>query len=126
MFQNMGIGSCVKCLKKFKENDIVATSTTQHYCYNCATKINLVTGQINKDLFNDEFIPEVLYHIKSLTTEFSIPEKICKYAEILIIAAFENSDNLSKNKLGVAACGAGGGASRYPRPLAALRQYVPG
>ena len=47
MLQNKGIGSCVKCFKNFKEDDIVVTSTTQHYCYNCAIKINLATGPNN-------------------------------------------------------------------------------
>lgn len=102
MFQKRGIGSCVKCLKNFKENDVVATSTKQHYCYNCATKINLVTGQIKKDLCNDKFIPEVFYHILSLTKKLSIPTKICKYSEILINIAFENTHYVSKNKLGLA------------------------
>jgi transcription initiation factor TFIIIB Brf1 subunit/transcription initiation factor TFIIB len=84
------------------ENDIVATSTSQHYCYNCAIKINLVTGQIKKDLCNDKFIPDVLYHIKSLTEKFSIPKEIGKYAEIIINTVFENTHYVSKNKLGLA------------------------
>ena len=101
MLQNKEIGSCVKCFKNFKEDDIVVTSTTQHYCYNCAIKINLATGQLKKDLCNDKFIPQVLHHIKSLTKQFSIPTKIGKYAEILINTAFKNANYVSKNKLGL-------------------------
>ena len=52
----MGVGSCVKCATNFKENDVVATSTSQRYCYLCATKINLVSGDVTKDLNNDKFV----------------------------------------------------------------------
>jgi len=124
MLQNKGMGSCVKCFKNFKENDIVATSTTQHYCYDCAVKINLVTGQLNKDLFNDEFILEVLHHIKSLTKKFSISPKIGKNAEILIIAAFKNAHYVSKNKLGLA-CAAISLAHQIKQQDSALDGHLP-
>jgi len=123
-FQNKGIERCVKCFKNFKENDIVATSTSQHYCYNCAIKINLVTGQLEKDLCNDKLIPEVLHHIKSLTKKFSIPAKIGKYAEILINVAFKNAHYVSKNKLGLA-CAAISLASQIKQRDSALDNLLP-
>lgn len=101
-FQNMGIGSCVRCFIQFKENDIIATSTSQHYCYICAVKINLVTGKITKDLHNDEFVSEVIRHIKSLTKKLSIPKEIKEFANILITSVFEKSLYVTKNKLGLA------------------------
>jgi hypothetical protein len=102
MFQNKGRGGCVKCFKEFEENDIIATSTSQHYCYDCAIKINLVTGKIIKDLCIDKFIPEVLHHIKSLTKKLSISKEIGEYAKILINTVFDKTHYVSKNKLGLA------------------------
>ncbi len=123
-FHNLGIGSCAKCLKNFKENDIVATSTSQHYCYNCAIKINLVTGQLKKDLCYDKFILEVLHHIKSLTKKFFIPSKISKCAQILINTAFKNSNYMSKNKLGLA-CAAIALAYQIKQQDSALDGHLP-
>lgn len=98
----MGIGRCVKCLAEFKENDVVATSTSQHYCYPCAKRINLVTGKIHKDLRNDEFIPEVLHHIDFLVKKLSISFEIGEYAKILIKTVFEKTHYVSKNQFGLA------------------------
>lgn len=102
MFQNRGIGSCVKCYKKFQENDIIATSTTQHYCYECASKINLVTGKIKKDLCIDQFVKQISFEIKSISKKLNLPNKICQFSQDLISHAFENSFYVSKNKLGLA------------------------
>lgn len=101
-FKNMGMGRCVKCFLEFKENDIIATSTSQHYCYPCAVKINLVTGQIAKDLHNDEFIPKVLHQIKLLSKKLSIPIEIYECAQVLINTVFEKSYYVSKNEFGLA------------------------
>lgn len=101
-FQNKGIGKCRKCSKNFKENNIIATSTSKHYCYECAIKINLVTGEINKDLHNNNFISEVLNHIKLLVKQYFISKNIKKLALIIIKTAFNSVHYVSKNKLGLA------------------------
>jgi transcription initiation factor TFIIIB Brf1 subunit/transcription initiation factor TFIIB len=101
-FQNNGIGKCRKCAKNFKENDIIATSTSKHYCYECAIKINLVTGKINKDLHNEDFISEVFNHIKLLAQKYSISKNIKKLALKIIKTAFNDVYYVSKNKLGLA------------------------
>lgn len=102
-FQNKGIASCTKCFRNFKENDIVATSTTsKHYCYKCATQINLVTGKVKIDLHNDEFIPKILYHIKSIGKKLDIDKYVCKLATLLVTTAFDNTNYVSKNKIGLA------------------------
>lgn len=98
----MGIAHCVKCNLEFQENDVVATSTSQHYCYECAKKINLVTGQIQKDLHNDKFIPEILNHIKSIAVKLSVPLEIGEYAKVLIKTVFEKTHYVSKNQFGLA------------------------
>ncbi|MBA4717774.1 MAG: hypothetical protein HRO68_01140 [Nitrosopumilus sp.] len=102
-FQNNGIASCAKCLKDFKENDIIATSSTsKRYCYNCAIKINLVTGKVKRDLHNDEFISDMLHHIESIGTKLKINEDIYRLAVLLVTTAIKNTNYISKNKLGLA------------------------
>ncbi|MDH3360981.1 MAG: cyclin domain-containing protein [Nitrosopumilus sp.] len=102
-FQNQGMANCAKCLCNFKENDVIATSTTtKRYCYKCATQINLVTGKLQIDLHNYEFIPNVLNDIESIGTKLNINQHVCKLAKILVITTFENTNYIPKNKLGVA------------------------
>ena len=102
-FQNIGITTCAKCLRNFKENDVVATSSTSKlYCYECAIQIKLVTGKVKKDLHNDEFIPDVLHYIKSIGKEFEINENICRLSALLVTIVFENTNYVSKNKIGLA------------------------
>ena len=62
--KKIGVAKCVKCFQNFNENDVIATSTSKRYCYECATQINLVTGKVNRDLNNDKFIPDVLHLIE--------------------------------------------------------------
>ncbi len=97
-----GIAKCTKCLQKFNENDVIATSTSRRYCYECAIQINLVTGIVKNDLNNDEFIPEVLYNIELIGKELEINNNICKLAELLVITAIKNTNYVSKNKIGLA------------------------
>ena len=54
--KKIGFAGCTKCQRDFNLDDIVATSTSKRYCYECAVKINLVTGNITRDLSNDEFL----------------------------------------------------------------------
>jgi len=102
-FQNNGIASCAKCLRDFKENDIIATSSTsKRYCYKCATQINLVTGKVKRDLHNDEFISDVLHHVESIGRKLEINEDIYRLAVLLVTTAIKNTNYVSKNKLGLA------------------------
>ena len=102
-FQHTGIASCAKCFRNFKENDIVATSSTsKRYCYECAIQINLVTGKVKRDLRNDEFIPDVLCHIESIGKQLDINEDVCKLAVLLVTTAIKNTNYISKNRIGLA------------------------
>lgn len=102
-FQNNGIASCAKCRRDFKENDIIATSSTsKRYCYECAIQINLVTGKVERDLHNDEFISDVLHHIKSIGKKLGINEDIHRLAVLLVTTAIKNTNHVSKNKIGLA------------------------
>lgn len=100
--QNRGQGFCVRCFSNFKENDIIATSTSQRYCYSCATKINLVTGDISRDLNNKEFISEILEEISQITKLIYASDQITRLAELMVHAAFENAHHVSRNKTGIA------------------------
>ncbi len=102
-FQNNGIASCAKCLSDFKENDIIATSSTsKRYCYKCAIKLNLVTGKVKRDLHNDEFISDVLHLIESIGKKLEINEDICRLSVLLVTTAIKNINYVSKNKIGLA------------------------
>ena len=97
------LAKCAKCFQNFRENDVIATSSmSKRYCYECAIQINLVTGIVKNDLNNDEFIPEVLYNIKTIGKELEINNDICKLAELLVITAIKNINYVSKNKIGLA------------------------
>jgi len=91
----------MRCTKNFKEEDIIATSTSKRYCYDCATKINLVTGNMKRDLYNDEFISKVLQQIKLLAEKFAIDKETSTLALLLIKTVFENTNYVSKNHLGL-------------------------
>ena len=101
-FQNIREAYCTRCLVNFKENDIIATSTSKRYCYECATQVNLVTGKVSIDLHNDEFILDVSHQIKSIGKRAHVGEYVCKLAILLITTAIENANFISKNKTGLA------------------------
>lgn len=100
--QNKGEGFCVRCTNNFKEHDIVATSTSQRYCYGCATKINLVTGNINKDLNKKDFILEIQEEITHITRSIYVSDRITHVARLMIQLAFKNVHYVSRNKTGIA------------------------
>ena len=100
--QNRGQGLCARCSSNFKENDIIATSTSQRYCYTCATKINLVTGDINKDLNKEEFVSHILDEITKIAKSIYVPDHITRLAKIIIKTTFENAYHVSRNKKGLA------------------------
>jgi len=97
------MANCAKCLCDFRENDVIATSTTtKRYCYKCATLINLVTGKLKIDLHNDEFIPNVLNHIESIGKKLDIDKYVCKLAALLVTTTFDYTNHITKNKIGLA------------------------
>ncbi|MDH3490082.1 MAG: hypothetical protein OEL56_06505 [Nitrosopumilus sp.] len=99
--ENLGEDKCVKCDILFEEDDIIATSTSKRYCYECAIKINLVSGNLRKDLRNDKFVPNVLNEIKKLTKKYSIEKETSSLALFLIKTVFENTNYVTKNQLGL-------------------------
>lgn len=100
--QNKGEGFCVRCTNNFRENDIIATSTSQRYCYMCATRINLVTGNINKDLNKKYIISEIQDEITHITRTIYVSDHIARLAKLMIQTAFENVHYVSRNKTGIA------------------------
>ena len=100
--RNAGIANCAKCLVEFKENDIIATSTTKHYCYNCAIRVNLVTGKIRNDMHSDEFVNEVISEIGSIKTRLNTDSSTHELATILVTTAVKNTKQVSKNITGLA------------------------
>ena len=99
-----GNDQCDKCEKTFYENDVVAaTSAKKHYCYECAIKINLVTGNVNEDLCFDAIISETIKNITSLSSKSGIGKNIQKLALLIIKEAYHNQNSLSKNPVGLAA-----------------------
>jgi transcription initiation factor TFIIIB Brf1 subunit/transcription initiation factor TFIIB len=100
--KKIGFARCTKCQRDFNLDDIVATSTSKRYCYECAVKINLVTGKIIKDLSNDEFLLHVTNHIDSIGEKLEINEQIRKLAILLVSTAIFNKHYVSKNEIGLA------------------------
>ena len=97
-----GIAKCTKCFQQFNENDVIATSTSRRYCYECAIQINLVSGKIARDLDNDEFISDVLHKIKFIINKLEINKQISQFASLLVTTAIKNVNYVSKNKIGLA------------------------
>jgi transcription initiation factor TFIIIB Brf1 subunit/transcription initiation factor TFIIB len=97
-----GIAKCAKCIQEFNENDVIATSTSRRYCYECAIQINLVSGKIARDLDNDEFISDVLREIKFIINQLEINKQISQLASSLVTTAIKNINYVSKNKIGLA------------------------
>ncbi len=100
--ENTGLASCSKCFRGFHTDDVIATSTSKRYCYECATQINLVTGKVKRDLNNDKFVPDVLYLIESIGKKLEINGYISRLAILLVTTAIKNTNYVSKNKIGLA------------------------
>jgi transcription initiation factor TFIIIB Brf1 subunit/transcription initiation factor TFIIB len=81
---------------------VVATSTSKRYCYECAVKINLVTGKIIKDLSNDEFLLDITDHVDWVGKKLEVDKQILKLAALLVSTAIYNKHYVSKNKIGLA------------------------
>jgi len=97
-----GFASCSKCQCDFNSDDIIATSTSKRYCYECAIQINLVTGKITKDLSNDTFLLDITNDIESIGEKLEINQHICKLAMLLVNTAIAKKHHVSKNKIGLA------------------------
>lgn len=100
--KKIGSARCTKCQCDFNLDDIVATSTSKRYCYECAVKINLVTGKIIKDLGNDEFLLDVTDYVDSIGRKLEVGTPILKLAALLVSTAICNKHYVSKNKIGLA------------------------
>ena len=99
-----GNDQCKKCEKTFYENDVgAATSAKKHYCYECALKNNLVTGNVEEDLCFDPIISETIKNISSLSSNSGIGKNIQKLALLIIKESYQNQNSLSKNSVGLAA-----------------------
>ena len=102
-----GFASCSKCQCDFNSddvvaNDVVATSTSKRYCYECAIRINLVTGKMTKDLSNDKFLSDITNDIDSIGKKLEINKHLCKLAVLLVNTAITKKHHVSKNKIGLA------------------------
>ena len=97
----MGLDKCQRCNIEFEEDDVIATSTSNRYCYGCAVRVNLVSGNIQKDLCNDKFVSGVLNEIRRLAKKYSIVEEVSSFALFLVKTAFENNNHVTKNRLGL-------------------------
>ena len=100
--KKIGFARCMKCQCNFKLDDVVATSTSKRYCYECAVKINLVTGKIIKDLSNDQFLLHVTNHIDTIGEKLEINIRMRKLAVLLVSTAIFNKHYVSKNEIGLA------------------------
>ena len=97
-----GFASCSKCQRNFNSDDIVATSTSKRYCYKCATRINLVTGKITKDLCNDKLLSDITNDIESIGEKLEINKHVRKLAILLVNSAITKKHYVSKNKMDLA------------------------
>lgn len=100
--QKLGSAQCARCDEYFYEDDIIATTTSKRYCYDCAIEVKLVTGKIKKDLKSDELIPMVLNHINLIGKKLEITDDFCRLAILLVTTAIEKKNYVSKNTLGLA------------------------
>ena len=100
--KKIGFARCTKCQCDFNLEDIITTSTSKRYCYECAVKINLVTGKIIKDLSNDEFLLDVTNHVNSIGGKLEVDNDIRKLAILLVSTAIYNNHYVSKNEIGLA------------------------
>ena len=100
--KNTGFARCSKCGCNFNSDDVIATSTSKRYCYECAIQINLVTGKVMKDLHNDEFLADVANDINSIGKHLEIHKHLCEMAILLVNTAIINKNYVSKNKTGLA------------------------
>lgn len=100
--QKLGTAQCARCVEYFYEYDIIATTTSKRYCYDCAIKVKLVTGEIKKDLKYDKVIPTVSNHIKLIGKKLEINDDFCRLAILLSTTAIEKENYVSKNTLGIA------------------------
>ena len=93
----------MRCNDFFEENSVVATSAGNHrYCYRCAAQINLVSGNINKDLQLDVSLNESIHHIKKLSKKNHLNQTVESLAVKIIIESFKRTLIPSKNTLGLA------------------------
>ncbi len=92
----------MKCEYKFNLDDMVATSTSKIYCYECAVRINLVTRGKIKDLNSDEFLLDVTNYVNSIGKKLKVSTQIFKLAVLLVSTVICNKHYVSKNKIGLA------------------------
>ncbi len=101
--QNPGIAYCIRYQEPFEENNIIATyATNRRYCYRCAAKINLVSGNITKDLQLDISFKDTNNHTKNSSRKIHLDKSIEILATEIIKESFARSLIPSKNLLGLA------------------------
>ncbi|MGI9566003.1 MAG: hypothetical protein ACR2LL_03180 [Nitrosopumilus sp.] len=101
--QNQGKIKCIRCQIEFEENDIIATSAaSQRYCYKCASNINLVSGDVTKDLGLDGAFKETTNQIRKISQKIKAEKSIKILAIEIIKESFARSLIQSKNLTGLA------------------------
>ena len=93
----------MRCHVCFEENSVVVTSACNHrYCYRCVAQINLVSGNIHKDLQLDTLFGESINHIKKLSKKNHLNKTVEPLAIKIITELFKRTLTPSKNTLGLA------------------------
>lgn len=103
-FQNLGIAQCARCSTKFEELDVIASSASgRKYCYNCAIRINLVSGVLNQDLNIDEKISQARKCVMMISQSIYLDIKSLNTALELIDRAYKKQTIPTNNEMGLAA-----------------------
>ena len=101
--QNRGQTKCSRCHASFEENSIIATSAGNHrYCYKCASEINLVSGDVKKDLHLDESLDNTKNQIKKIAKNIQLEKPTEQLALKIITESFDLSLIPPKNIIGLA------------------------
>ena len=93
---------CARCSKEFELDDIIATSTRKRYCYRCATGINLVSGNLEKDFQTLQLKSKTINTVKNIVKKNNIEKQIELDAIGIIKEYFTHQTVPTKNSEGMA------------------------
>ena len=103
-YRNEGKHKCERCNVDFIENDIVASTTKRKlYCYDCATKIKLVTGNLDEDLNYDALLPNSIDFAIHILKKINADEKIQRLTLEIIHTLYRERKPYTKNISSLAA-----------------------
>ncbi|MGI9566680.1 MAG: cyclin family protein [Nitrosopumilus sp.] len=103
-YRNEGKNKCARCKVDFIENDIVASTTKRNlYCYDCATQINLVTGNLDEDLNYDILLPNSIDCAIHILEKINADKKIQRITLEIIHTLYRERKLFTKNISSLAA-----------------------